>query len=260
MLPFARFPARAGLTLGLAALLAAVAMALPAAAQEPEAAAEPPAEKKTLVMPAGTRLPLVLHNSISTRSARPGDPVYFEVLFPILVAGRILVPAGSFVQGEVAEAKRPGRVRGRAELSLRINTLILPNGYTVDFRAFPVGAGTGGAETVDGEGRIKGDTDKAADAETLAKTTTLGAGVGGIAGRSGKGVGIGAGAAAAAGLAAILLGRGPEAELPRGTTLEVELDRNVTLDAERITFTEPGQSSTLPGPQNRPRQRRSFPY
>lgn len=233
---------------------------LSAAAQEPEtpAAEQQPARK--IVVPTGTRLPLVLHNSISTRSAKPGDPVYLEVLFPILIDGRIVIPAGSYVQGEVTEAKRAGRVKGRAELGIRINTMILPNGYTVDFRAFPIGAGTGGGETVDEEGRVRGDSDKGTDAETIAKTTTIGAGVGGIATRTGKGVGIGAGIGAAAGLAAVLFGRGPDAELPRGTTLDVELDRNVTLDADKATFTDPGQASTLAGPSGRQRQRRSFPY
>lgn len=243
---------RISLTAALAALLIlAGGPQLPAAAQQPA---------RKVVVPTGTRLPLVLHNSISTRSARPGDPVYLEVLFPILIDGKIVIPAGSYVQGEVTEAKRAGRVKGRAELAIRINTMILPNGYTVDFRAFPVGAGTGGGETVDEEGRVRGDSDKGTDAETIAKTTTIGAGVGGIATRTGKGVGIGAGIGAAAGLAAVLFGRGPDAELPRGTTLDVELDRDVTLDADKATFTAPGQASTLAGPSGRQRQRRSFPY
>jgi type IV secretion system protein VirB10 len=252
---------RLGLAAAVAALLAlASGPLLPAAAQETETpAGEQPAAKK-IVVPTGTRLPLVLHNSISTRSAKPGDPVYLEVLFPILIDGKIVIPAGSYVQGEVTEAKRPGRVKGRAELGIRINTMILPNGYSVDFRAFPIVAGTGGNEEADSEGRIKGDTDKTSDVITVGTTASIGTGVGAAIGRSGKGSAIGAGIGAATGLAAVLLSRGPEAELPRGTTLDVELDRNVTLDAEKAIFTDPGQASTLAGPSGRQRQRRSFPY
>lgn len=256
-----RLLVRFSLAASLAAMLSvASGPLLPAAAQETEALPVEKQPTKEIIVPTGTRLPLVLHNSISTRSAKPGDPVYLEVLFPILIEGRIVIPAGSYVQGEVTEARRAGRVKGRAGLAIRINTMILPNGYTVDFRAFPIGTGTGGGETVDEEGRVRGDSDKGTDAETIAKTTTIGAGVGGIATRTGKGVGIGAGIGAAAGLAAVLLGRGPDAELPRGTTLDVELDRNVTLDADKATFTDPGQASTLAGPSGRQRQRRSFPY
>lgn len=211
-------------------------------------------------VPIGTHIPLVLHNGISTRSAKPGDPVYLETLFPIMVDGKVVIPAGSYVSGEVTEAKRPGRVKGRAEIMLRLDNLILPNAYQVSFIGTPGNAGTGGNESVDKEGKVSGDTDKAGDAATIAKTTIAGAGIGGIADGP-KGLGIGAGIGAATGLAAVLLSRGPEAELPRGTTLEAVLDRPLFLDSDKVQFTSPGQASTLAGPPNRePQRSRSFPY
>ena len=214
-----------------------------------------PANGAKIVVPSGTHLPLVLHNAISTRGAKPGDPVYFETLFPVMVDGKVVIPAGSYVSGEVEEAKRPGRVKGRAELMLRLKTMILPNAYMINLAASPSGAGTGGSETVGKEGEIKGDTDKGSDVGTVVKTTGAGAGIGAIAGR-GKGAGIGAGIGAAAGLGAVLLTRGPEAELPRGTTLEAVLDRPLYLDADKVQFTSPGQASTLSGPPNRERSSR----
>src|ERR1035437_4084463 len=218
-----------------------------------------PAPGKYLV-PSGTRLPLVLHNAVTTRNAKPGDPVYLETLFPIVINDRILIPAGTYVQGEIQEAKRPGKVKGRGEIRMRLNTMILPNGYMVDFNAIPTNAGTGGNESTDSEGKIKGDTDKAADAGTIVKTTGIGAGVGAIAAQSAKGAGIGAGAGAAVGLAAVLLTRGPELELPRGTTVDVVLDRTLYLDASRVNFTDPGRASTLPGPANREPTRSRSPF
>ena len=164
---------------------------------------------------------------------------------------RVVVPAGSYVQGEILEAKRPGKVKGKGEMRLRLTTLILPNGYTVKFDAVPTNAGTGGNETTDKEGEIKGDTDKTSDVGTVIKTTGAGAGIGAIAGRSGTGAGIGAGIGAAAGLATVLLTRGPELELPRGTTIDIVLDRPLYLDDSKINFTEPGHASTLAGPSNR---------
>jgi hypothetical protein len=213
-----------------------------------------------LTIPSGTKLPLVLHNSITTRNAEPGDPVYLETLFPIVINNKILVPAGSYVQGEIVSAKRPGKVKGTGELQLRLNTMILPNGYTVNFNAIPKNAGTGGGESVDKEGTVHGDSDKTTDAGTIIKGTAIGAGIGGLATRSAAGAGIGAGIGAAAGLAAVLLTRGPELELPRGTTLDVIIDRTVYLDATYITFTDPGKSSTLPGPPNREPTRSRSPF
>jgi type IV secretion system protein VirB10 len=213
-----------------------------------------------IVVPAGTKLPLVLHNAVSTRNARPGDPVYLETVFPIVQNDKILIPAGSYVQGEITEAQRPGRVKGTGEMRIRLTTMILPNGYTVRFDAIPANAGTGGNETTGKEGEIKGDTSKGADVGTVVKTTGAGAGIGGIASRTGKGAGIGAGVGAAAGVAAVLLSRGPELDLPRGTTLDAVLDRPLTLDASKINFTDPGRASNMSGPPNRAPVRNTSPF
>jgi hypothetical protein len=236
--------------------------ATPAAGSDsatPAAASIPRNANTKVEVPGGTHIPLVLHNAISTRSARPGDPVYFETLFPVMIDGRVAIPAGSYVSGEVTESKRPGRVKGRGELMIRLKTLILPNAYMVDLNAVPSNAGSGGNETTDNEGKIIGDSNKGGDIGTVAKTTAAGAGIGAIAGRSATGAGIGAGVGAAAGLMAVLLTRGPEAELPRGSTVEAVLDRSILLDANRVQFTSPGQASTLAGPPNR-EPPRSVPF
>lgn len=226
------------------------------------ASASAPPVPKYFEVPSGTRLPLVLHNAISTRSAQPGDPVYLETLFPIVIDSRILIPAGSYVSGEVTEAKRPGRVHGRGEIKIKLDNLILPNGYQASFNASPTDAGTGGNESVGKEGTIQGDSNKSGDAGTVLETTAAGVGLGGIVGQSARGAGIGAGAGAAAGLLAVLLTRGPEAELPRGTTLDVVMNRPLYLLSSKANFTSPGQSSTLAGPPNREPQRRAgiIPY
>ncbi len=231
----------------------------PAPAGVPDAAAEKPKAKRLLV-PSGTKLPLVLHNAVSTRSNKAGDAIYLETTFPIIIEGRIAIPAGSYISGEILFAKRPGKVAGRGEMQIKMNTLILPNGYTVDFNAIPTGAGTGANDTVEEEGRIKGDTDKASDAGTVLKTTGAGAGLGGLATRSGKGAGIGAGIGAAVGLMTILLSRGPELDLPRGATLDVELNRPLYLDSDQINFTDPGRASSLAGPPNRQPTRQRIPF
>jgi type IV secretion system protein VirB10 len=230
----------------------------------PKVTTDDPAAAKHIVVPAGTQLPLVLHNAITTRSNKPGDPLYLETTFPVIVGDRIVIPAGSYVSGEIIEAKRPGKVKGRGELMIRLTTLILPNGYAAKFDAIPTGAGTGGNDSVEEEGKIKGDSDKASDAGTILKTTTLGTGVGGgvgaIGGRPGMGIGIGAAAGAAAGLLWTLFTRGPEVELPRGTSLDIMLDRPLYLDASKINFTDPGRASSLAGPPNRQPQRSRVPF
>lgn len=232
-----------------------------AASGTPAATANPPAQIKVV---SGTHIPLVLHNAISTRSAKPGDPVYFETVFPVMVDGKVVIPAGSYVSGEITESKRPGRIKGRGELMMKFTEMILPNGYMVNLNATPNGAGTGGGESVNNEGQIVGDSDKASDVGTVIRSTEagtgIGAGVGAAAGNIGRGVGMGAGIGAIAGLGAVLLTRGPDAELPRGSTLEAVIERPIYLEADKVQFTGPGQASSLAGPPSREPQRNRIPF
>ncbi|MEX2301456.1 MAG: hypothetical protein WD733_11000, partial [Bryobacterales bacterium] len=174
------------------------------------------------LIPRGTRVPLVLLNSVSTKHASPGDLVYLESVFPVIIEGRILIPPGTYVSGSVTSVKRTGRVKGRGELYLRFEQMILPNGTIRDL--------TGRVGSMDGrapedfdreEGQIKAESSKGEDGRSVGETAAAGASIGGIAGiaggRTGMGLGIGAAAGAAAGLIGVLTSRGPEAILEKGT-------------------------------------------
>jgi hypothetical protein len=129
--------------------------------------------------------------------------------------------------------------------------LILPNGYTVNLNAAPRSADSGGKETMDSEGKVTGGGGKGKDVETVATTTVAGAGIGAIAAGA-KGAGIGAGIGGLAGLAAVLLTRGPDAELPRGSTLDVVLEHDLQLDAAQINYHDLGQAMPVTPPPSNP--------
>lgn len=222
----------------------------PAPVAQPAKPAEPRTPGLPVTVPAGTRVAVVLENGISTRSSKPGDSVYFRTSFPITQNNRVVLPVGSYLRGELVESKRPGRIKGSGEFRMRLNTLIFPNGYTVDLNAAPRSADTGGQETMDSEGKITGPSSKGKDVETVAKTTTAGAGIGAIAARSAKGAGVGAGIGALAGLGAVLLTRGPEAELRRGSALDIVLEHEIVLDSNLIQFTHVGQALPVTAPPN----------
>lgn len=226
----------------------------PVAPVPPPAPAQGARSNEKIFIPAGTRIGVVLENGISTRGAKPGDSVYLQTSFPITQNNRIVIPVGSYLRGEIIDSKRPGKIKGKGEFRLRLNTLILPNGYTVNLNAAPRSADSGGKETMDPEGKVTGPSDKGKDVGTVASTTATGAGIGAIASRTAKGAGIGAGIGAAAGLAAVLLSRGPEAELPRGSTMDIVLERELALDASQIQFTNLGQAPGVVQPPMRPPQ------
>jgi type IV secretion system protein VirB10 len=225
----------------------------PAVAPKPAPAPQAGSNEK-IIVPSGTRVGVVLQNGISTRSAKPGDSVYLQTSFPITINNRIVIPVGSYLRGELLESKRPGRIKGRGEFRMRLDTLILPTGYTVNLNAAPRSADSGGKETMDSEGKVTGGGNKGQKAGTVVEATAAGAGIGGLASRTPKGAGIGAGIGAAAGLAAVLLTRGPEAELPRGSTMDVVLEHELTLDGSQLQFTNLGQFQPVYQPPVRPQR------
>lgn len=254
----ALFLAAASVALGVVA--AGVASAAPAHQQDgpqvdaPAPVAQPPAAARTpgkkVVVPSGTRLAVVLENGISTRSAKAGDSLYFHTAFPVTQNNQVIIPVGSYLRGSLLESKRPGRVKGRGEFRMRLESLILPNGYTVNLLAAPRSADTGGKETTDPEGKVTGESGKGKDVGTVATTTATGAGIGAIASGA-KGAGIGAGVGGLIGLGAILLTRGPEAQLPRGTTLDIVLERELAMDSSYVQFSNTGTALPITPPQAR---------
>jgi type IV secretion system protein VirB10 len=223
----------------LATTLAASGLLCAQESQPQPAPAAPPSASFTVEM--GTKMPLSLINSVSTKHSAQGDRVYLETVFPILVNGRIVVPVGSYVAGTVTQVKKPGRVKGRGELYVRFDSLTLPNGVTRDFRG-RIGSMDGNAkdELDRSEGTVRSEGNKAGDARTVGEAAAAGTSVGVIAGsaagHAGMGAGIGAAAGAAAGMAGVLLSRGPDAVLARGSTLEMVLDRPISYTENELNF------------------------
>lgn len=238
-------------------LLAGIAVAQTAAAPAPDAASAPvsnpaasaptssavsPAPvstdtKPAMTIPAGTRIPICLKQAISTKSAREGDPVYAETAFPFVVNDHIVVPVGTYIQGKITRVQRGGHVKGRAELLIHFTSMIYPSGYTVLLGGNIENApGAEKTSMKDQEGTIRQDSDAGRKAKDAAGGATTGAVIGAVT-AGGKGAGIGAGAGGVAGLAVAMLSRGADVRLEPGTSLEMEIQREVALDPARIKAT-----------------------
>jgi type IV secretion system protein VirB10 len=226
------------------AVLSAGVLAAQEPASNPDAGGWPKADGAKpgeFTIEPGTKVPLSLLNSVSTKHSSEGDRVYLETVFPIMSNGRIVIPPGSYVAGTVTQVKRPGRVKGRGELFVRFDSLTLPNGVTRDFRARVGGIDGRATEELDRtEGKIKSEGNKSGDARTVGEATAAGASIGviagGAAGRYGMGAGIGAAAGATAGLMGVLLSRGPDAVLAKGSTVEMVLDRQLKYQESELNF------------------------
>ncbi len=188
-------------------------------------------------IPAGTHVLLHMVNSVSTKTAQEGDYVYMRTASPISVDDRIVVPPNSYVQGRVTYAQRAGKIKGRAQMAIRLETLTLPRGMTLRLNVSPssLDAGESGQRIDKEEGVIKQSGDRGRDAKQIAILAGSGASLGAIVSSRGDGsvwtgAGIGSGIGAGVGLATVLLSRGKDVELRPGISLDVVFDQPVTLD------------------------------
>jgi type IV secretion system protein VirB10 len=190
------------------------------------------------VIPAGTRVPLILKQAISTKNAREGDPVYAETAFPFVVNDRILIPSGTYIQGKISHTEQAGRSKKRAELLIHFTSMIYPTGYTVMLPGYIENMpGAEDKKVKDKEGTIQQDKDTGKRIEDAAKGAAVGGTLGSIGGAVAggyNGARYGGLAGIAGGVAWALLKHGPEVKLEVGTSLEMEIQRDVKVDATRI--------------------------
>jgi hypothetical protein len=212
-----------------------------AAAGAVPSSANAPAQKKTYLIPAGTKVLLQLRSSVNTKSARPGDGVYLSSSFPVVVGNRVLVPSGVFVQGVVDRVVRAGHVKGRAQLDMHFTSMIFPNGSVVEIPGVVSGLpGASKQDVKNGEGTIEQDKDKTRNAgKTAAIALPTGGTVGTVAGLgtghpvAGGFAGLGAGLAAV-GLVSLFT-RGADVDIQSGTQVEMVFQRPLILEQENLT-------------------------
>jgi uncharacterized protein YcfJ len=113
--------------------------------------------------------------------------------------------------------------------------MIYPSGYTVMLGGSI--ENTPGAEHTtmkDSEGTVRQDSETGRKVKSAAEGATTGAVIGAIT-NGGKGAGIGAGIGGVAGMAIAMLSRGADVRLEPGTSIEMEIQREVAVDPSRIT-------------------------
>ncbi len=238
-----------------ASLLCAAALVCGSPFAHAQAAAKP---ANSVTVPAGTKVLLALRSGISTRSAQPGDGVYLASTFPVTVGTRVAIPAGVYVQGVIDRVQRAGRIKGRAQVSMHFTTMIFPNGTVVEIPgALDSLPGATDAKVKNTEGEVEQAGSRGKDAGTIARGAETGAGVGAIGGAIGgsplAGAGYGAVAGGVTGLVYTLLTRGNDVNLQQGETVEMVLQRPLTLTPANLSDSgvpemQPSAQRPLPKP------------
>jgi hypothetical protein len=167
---------------------------------------------------AGTLLKTKMISTISTNSTLRGSRFTAEVTEPIERNGRVIIPAGSIVEGLVTQVRGGKRISGGAALHLATSDVTLPDGTHYIVHAQVVSAGKNEFKITD-EGTLK---KKDHPKETLA---VMG-GVTGAGAVTGAVIGGGVGAAIGAGIGAGV-----------STVIWLKQDRQATLDkGEPLVF------------------------
>jgi hypothetical protein len=168
---------------------------------------------RSFTLPAGTRIPIRLGQSIDTRRDRSGTPFLAHVSAPVTRSGEVVLPRGTVCRGHVAESKPSGRLKGRAVLSLSLDSVEW-NGrkYTI--------------ETSDPSFVSKAH--KKRNLVLIGGGAGTGATIGAIAG-GGVGALIGAGAGAAAGTTTAVITGKRQLHLAPETRVVFTLRESVTL-------------------------------
>lgn len=186
----------------------------------PAAAAPAPVPVPAVVevtVPAGTELSIELLSDLSSETATAEMPVRGRLRRALDVGGRTAVPAGATLTGVVTDVVRPGRVKGRASLSLRFTDVTI-DGQRSALSTAPI--------------TVEGEADTRSDATKIGVGAGVGAVVGGILG-GGSGAAKGAAIGGAAGTGAVLATRGKDVVLASGTTLATTLAAAKTVELPR---------------------------
>lgn len=170
-----------------------------------------------LSIPGAAILLVELQSSLSTDVSQRGDRFQARVIDPREFEGAI-------VEGRVTSVKRPGKVKGTAELQLSFESIHLPDGRTAGFNADVVEVidmgNRAGAGTVDSEGGVKAKSTTKDDISKVGASTGIGAIIGAIFG-GGKGAAIGAAIGAGVGTGSVLSKPGQDVRLDRGQQLKI---------------------------------------
>lgn len=165
---------------------------------------------KEFTIPAGTSLAVTVLSNLGSETSQVEDIVKGSLAKPIVIDGTTVAPQGADVRGVVSDAKKSGRVKGKASLGIAFDRLTV-RGETHQIQTAPV--------------VLEAQDKKSDDVKKGGLGAGLGAVVGGIAG-GGSGAAIGA---VAGGAGTVLATKGREVEVPAGTVVNVLMQSPLTL-------------------------------
>lgn len=206
--------------------------------------------ESTVTVPAGTRFALVLTHPVNSKTTHRGDEVYAQISAPVAAGAQAVIPAGTFVQGQVQKLSRRG---SRGEFLMQSVSLIFPNSYVLPVtgpvniesdeetayrnpsgraKVLAIAAPLAGA----GVGALIGSAAHTTQSmpfggQTLTTSSPVGVGIGSMIGLAGGGV-----------VSLVLLTRSPQFFVDVGSTMEMTLPRDLILSQTQLSKVRQSQA------------------
>ena len=166
-----------------------------------------------VTIPAGTTLRLELKSAVGSDTSTVEQPVSAELRNAVTIDGRIALPAGSEVMGVVTDVEKSGRVKGRARVAYRFNT-VHAGGENYDIQTASIS-------------HVAAAT-KGKDATKIAVGAGAGAALGAILGGK-SGAAKGAAVGGAGGTGVVLATKGSDVHMGPGAGITTRLTAPVTV-------------------------------
>lgn len=171
-----------------------------------------------VVVPTQSVLGLQLDSMLNSDSAQVEDRVDARVTRDVRVNGRVAIPSGSHVVGAVVLVEHGGRIKDRARIGIRFNSLILADGTRMGIQT----------DTLYRESESPANKSSAKIGGGAIGGAIIGAIIGG-----GKGAAIGSGLGAAGGTAAAMSSDRMRVVLPAGTAVSVRTQAPIAVTVEK---------------------------
>ena len=184
-----------------------------------------------LTIPSGTKFKTRLETPISSKLSEVGDTIIVTLLEPMAIDSQHVLPRGTEMTGKVTFVKRPGKVKGRAEVYALINEL------TTNYGSEPIHVSIDAADDVanderirtDEEGKLKSGNNLGDDLEDGTRGASLGSLATTPVAIATDSVGAAIAGPAVGAIAGLLLSRGKEVRLPVGTVFRMKFDKDLTV-------------------------------
>jgi hypothetical protein len=175
---------------------------------------QPPPPPRVYTIRAGAPITISTARELSTKTAKDGDVFTASLARPIVDGDWVIAKRGALVEGVIVNSDPGGRVKGRASMTVKLRSLQLADGSTVNLSTSSY--------------TKEAKSSKKKDAVKIGIGAGIGAAIGAIAG-GGKGAAIGAGAGGGAGTGLVLATRGDPAVIPSESQLNFRLQSPITV-------------------------------